>query len=75
MTRHWRPCRSCGATHNNPNSSSICTTCGISERNERIESERREWEEFESSAFGQFMNMSEEDRWREIFERLSLDTE
>lgn len=31
MTRHWQPCRVCGESHTNPQSSSICPTCGAAE--------------------------------------------
>jgi hypothetical protein len=30
-TRTYRPCRVCGAEHDNPMSSSICPTCGYAE--------------------------------------------
>lgn len=29
--RHWQPCRVCGKEHTNPQSSSICPTCGAAE--------------------------------------------
>lgn len=64
------PCRVCGEEHTNPASSSICRPCGMKER------ERREWEElaernaYEEGPFGQFMAMSEDERWRHVFERL-----
>lgn len=32
MSRHWTPCRSCGADHSNPMSSSVCPECGAEER-------------------------------------------
>lgn len=69
-TRTYSPCRVCGAAHNNPSSSSICSPCGAAERAARLEAEEAAKQEYESSPFGQFMGMSEEDRWRYLFERL-----
>lgn len=69
-TRTWSPCRICGAAHNNPSSSSICSPCGAAERAARLEAEEAAKQEYESSPFGQFMGMPEEDRWRYLFERL-----
>ena len=68
MTRTWWPCRVCGASHKNPHSSSICSPCGQQERNEREAAEREGREEFESSQFGQFMSLSEEERWERVFD-------
>lgn len=67
---NWVPCRVCGAAHNNPSSSSICSPCGATERAARLEAEEAARQEYESSPFGQFMGMPEEHRWRYLFERL-----
>lgn len=70
MRRNWWPCRVCGAEHNNPMSSSICAACGASESNRREQEQRAEREAYETSAFGQFMSLPEDDRWRLLFEHL-----
>jgi hypothetical protein len=72
MTRrlHW-PCRACGADHQNPMSSSICQPCGASEREAREAQERTAASVYAASPLGQFMAMSEDDRWQELFERLN----
>ena len=70
MTRTWLPCRVCGTRHKNPLSSSICSPCGQEEREARLAEERTEQAAYENSPFGQFMDISEEDRWRSIFDRL-----
>lgn len=70
MSRMWFPCRVCGSKHNNPASSSICSPCGQAEREARLAKEWAEQAAYESSPFGQFMDMPEEDRWRSIFDRL-----
>lgn len=67
---NWMPCRVCGAQHTNPMSSSVCSPCGKAERDARLEAEDAARLEYDSSPFGQFMNMPEEDRWRYMFERL-----
>lgn len=69
-TRTWSPCRVCGASHNNHMSSSVCSPCGKAERDARMEAGAAARLEYDSSRFGQFMNMPEEDRWRYLFERL-----
>lgn len=38
--RHWTPCRECGATHQNPMSSSLCPPCGVEAVNERKQREQ-----------------------------------
>ncbi len=68
--RFWQPCRVCGAEHQNPMSSDICSSCGARERRKREREEEVERLEFEASAFGQFMMLPEEERWRQLFERL-----
>jgi hypothetical protein len=35
--RHYVPCRNCGASHNNPSSSSICDDCGRIEYIENLQ--------------------------------------
>lgn len=70
MSRMWLPCRVCGSKHSNPASSSICSPCGQAEREAHLDEERAEWDAYKNSPFGQFMCMSEEDRWRSIFDRL-----
>ena len=37
--RTFTPCRECGKTHNNPKSSSICDSCGATERRHRLKEE------------------------------------
>lgn len=68
MKRNWRPCRICGSRHTNPMSSTICQACGQAEREERLRREAAEMAAYESSPFGQFMSMSEDDRWRMVFD-------
>ncbi|MCD1264041.1 hypothetical protein B5M44_04280 [Shinella sumterensis] len=51
-------------------SSSICAPCGTAESQARIAAEAEARYDYESSPFGQFMGMSEEDRWRLVFDRL-----
>lgn len=70
MRRHWSPCRVCGVEHTNPMSSSICSACGADERDTRERDERMAMQAYEASAFGRFMSLPEEERWRMIFERL-----
>jgi hypothetical protein len=68
--RNWFPCRVCGAEHTNPASSSICAECGAAERAARLEAEHEERRAFEESPFGQFIDMTEGERWEWVFERL-----
>lgn len=68
--RNWFPCRVCGAEHTNPMSSSICSPCGAAEREASERAKAAEARLFEESSFGQFMNLSEGERWLAIFERL-----
>lgn len=68
--RHWQPCRVCGKDHTNPSSSSICQSCGEAERDARIAAERAERHEFEESAFGQFMSLPDDEKWRQVFDHL-----
>jgi ribosomal protein L37E len=70
MRRHWSPCRVCGVEHTNPISSSICSACGAEERAERERAEWMERQAYEESPFGQFMSLSEEERWRVLFEHM-----
>lgn len=70
--RLWMPCRVCGATHQNPMSSSICQPCGAAEREAGVAARRAEQAAFEQSRFGQFMELSEEERWRRIFEVVTM---
>lgn len=51
-------------------SSSICSPCGVAESEANEQSRMAELQEYESSPFGQFMSMPEDERWRTIFERL-----
>lgn len=51
-------------------SSSICSPCGQRERDAREEAEVADFFAYQNSPFGQFMSMSEDDRWRMIFDRL-----
>lgn len=69
--RDWSPCRVCGADHNNPMSSSICSPCGEDTRLERMRQEHDERQAYEASAFGQFMSLPEDERWQAVFEHLS----
>lgn len=71
MRRHWTPCRKCGAIHQNPRSSSLCQSCGEAEGRANEAARRAEREDFESSPFGQFMSLPEDERWRAVFDRLS----
>lgn len=66
----WCPCRVCGADHNNPRSSSICPSCGAAESAANKQAQLIAEREFEASPFGQFMSLSENDRWREVFDCL-----
>ncbi len=68
--RNWSPCRVCGAEHQNLMSASICSPCGQRERDAREEAELAERLAYENSPFGQFMGMSEDERWRMVFDRL-----
>ncbi len=68
--RSWTPCRVCGGDHKNPMSSSICSTCGEAERNDRVTTEEENRASYESSAFGQFMILPEDVRWRMVFDLL-----
>ena len=70
MRRNWSPCRVCGEEHTNPASSSICAECGAAERAARLEAEHEEQRAYEQSPFGQFMALSEDERWEHVFERL-----
>lgn len=66
--RYWFPCRVCGADHTNPRSSGICPPCGRAESaaNEAAcEAERRAYRE---SPFGRFMDLSEDERWQQVFD-------
>lgn len=71
MARDWMPCRSCGKNHTNPSSSSICPDCGAREREAGQRAREKSEREFNESPFGQFMAMSENDRWEWVFDRLS----
>lgn len=68
MTRTWMPCRKCGADHKNPSSSSICSPCGQIERRDREDAKRLACQEYEASPFGQFMSLSENERWGKVFD-------
>jgi len=70
MRRHWSPCRVCGAEHTNPHSSGICPSCGAKEREDRISREAMEAQTYEANAFGQFMSLPEDERWRMLFEHM-----
>lgn len=71
MRTHWFPCRVCEAEHRNPQSSSICPTCGVAESQKRQRAEREAFEAFERSPLGQFMSMPEDERWHWVFEQLN----
>lgn len=70
MRRHWTPCRVCGKEHKNPQSSSICLPCGIAESQENARRAREEREAYEATPLGQFMSLTEDERWERVFERL-----
>ena len=70
MRRHWSPCRVCGEEHTNPMSSSICPPCGIAESEANERARAAEVREYQESPFGRFMNLSDDERWRMVFERL-----
>lgn len=67
MRRFWTPCRVCEKEHTNPMSSSICPSCGQVERSAREDAERRE----QVTPFGQFMRLSDNDKWQTVFDRLN----
>lgn len=69
--RNWWPCRVCGAEHHNPMSSSLCAPCGVATRDAREAEESAEREAYDASPFGQFMSLSEDERWRDVFKRLA----
>lgn len=73
--RYWIPCRVCGNAHQNPRSSSICPPCGQVEReanararDEYIRQQAEIDQRIHESSFNEFMNLSEEDRWRKVFD-------
>lgn len=49
MRRNHQPCRVCGAEHQNPMSSSICSPCGAAERAARETSAQAEREAAEQA--------------------------
>lgn len=70
MARNWEPCRVCGRSHTNPHSSSICNPCGVvkSQRNKELEAEFATIRE--DTGFNYFMSLSEEERWRHVYDKI-----
>lgn len=71
VRRNWFPCRVCGVEHTNPASSSICAECGAAERAARLDAEYEEQRAYEESPLGQFMALSEDERWERVYELLA----
>ena len=67
MSRHWFACRVCGKDHKNPMSSSICTSCGIIERQNKLEYERKSKENEIYSDIEYFLMLTDKEKWEQVY--------